>query len=144
MISCGKEFPLTDVRFTCTCGNLLDAEHDLSALKKKFRLSRRYFNGKRSAVNGQPSGGVWHFREIVLPSFSIKKSFPSKKETRACIAAKKFFPGSGLQWLLTLSTKGKTRQAHSPVLERAGRVFSFVLKVKPLKAQPGGNFPASV
>jgi len=44
--------------------------------------------------------------------FLIKKSFPSKKETRACIAAKKFLPG----WVFngfTSNTKGKTRQAHS-------------------------------
>ena len=78
-ISCGKEFPLTDVRFTCTCGNLLDVEHDLSALKKKFRLSKKYFDGKSSVINGQPSGGVWHFRELVLPSVSDKE-IVSKQE----------------------------------------------------------------
>ena len=67
-ISCGKEYPLTDIRFTCTCGHLLDVVHDLSSLKKKFRLSQKYFNEKRTTVNGLPSGGVWHFKEIVLPS----------------------------------------------------------------------------
>jgi threonine synthase len=78
-ISCGHEFPLTDVRFMCTCENLLDVEHDLSALKKKFHLSKRYFDGKHSAINGQPSGGVWHFRELVLPSVSDKE-IVSKQE----------------------------------------------------------------
>ncbi len=78
-ISCGKEYPLTEVRFTCACGNLLDVEHDLSLLKKKFRLSKKYFNGKRSIINNQPSGGVWHFRELVLPSVSDKE-IVSKQE----------------------------------------------------------------
>ena len=96
-ISCGKEFPLTDVRFTCTCGNLLDAEHDLSALKKKFRLSRRYFDGKRSAINGQPSGGVWHFREIVLPSVSDKEIVSKQEGNTRLYRSKKISSWLGLQ-----------------------------------------------
>jgi len=78
-ISCGKEFPLTEVRFTCTCGNLLDVEHDLSALKKKFRLSKKYFDSKNTTLHGQPSGGVWHFHEIVLPS-AKENEIVSKQE----------------------------------------------------------------
>jgi threonine synthase len=96
-ISCGKEFPLTDVRFTCTCGNLLDAEHDLSALKKEFRISRRYFDGKRSAINGQPSGGVWHFREIVLPSVSDKEIVSKQEGNTRLYRSKKISSWLGLQ-----------------------------------------------
>ena len=96
-ISCGKEFPLTDVRFTCTCGNLLDAEHDLSALKKEFRISRRYFDGKRSAINGQPSGGVWHFREIVLPSVSDKEIVSKQEGNTRLYRSKKIYSWLGLQ-----------------------------------------------
>ena len=98
-ISCGKEFPLTDVRFTCTCGNLLDAEHDLSALKKEFRISRRYFDGKRSAINGQPSGGVWHFREIVLPSVSYKEIVSKQEGNTRLYRSKKISSWLGLQRL---------------------------------------------
>jgi threonine synthase len=78
-ISCGKEYPLTDVRFACTCGHLLDVVHDLPELKKKFRLSKKFFDGKRATINNQPSGGVWHFRELVLPSIP-EKDIVSKQE----------------------------------------------------------------
>ena len=78
-ISCGKEYALTDVRFTCTCGHLLDVVHDLRELKKKFRLSKKYFDIKRGVVYGQPSGGVWHFGELVLPS-AKEKEIVSKQE----------------------------------------------------------------
>jgi threonine synthase len=69
-IACGKEYPLSDVRFTCDCGSLLDVLHDLDAIKKQFGISRQYYTVKRAAIQGQPSGGVWHFKELVLPSLS--------------------------------------------------------------------------
>jgi len=78
-ISCGKEYALTDVRFTCTCGHLLDVVHDVRELKKKFRLSKKYFDGKRATINNRPSGGVWHFGELVLPSVK-EKEIVSKQE----------------------------------------------------------------
>lgn len=78
-ISCGKEYSLTDVRFTCTCGDLLDVVHDVRELKKKFRLSKKYYDNNRTDINNQPSGGVWHFRELVLPS-AKDKEIVSKQE----------------------------------------------------------------
>ena len=78
-IACGKEFPLNEVRFTCTCGNLLDVVHDLPALKKKFRLSRKYFEVKRRTTGLEPLGGVWHFKELVLPT-ALNKELVSKQE----------------------------------------------------------------
>jgi len=96
-ISCGKEFPLTDVRFTCTCGNLLDVEHDLSALKKKFRLSKKYFDGKSSVINGQPSSGVWHFRELVLPSVSDKEIVSKQEGNTRLYRSRKISSWLGLQ-----------------------------------------------
>ncbi|HTR82448.1 MAG TPA: threonine synthase [Bacteroidota bacterium] len=78
-ISCGKEFSLDEARFTCTCGNLLDVFHDLAGLKKKFHLSKRYYEIKRKTINGQPTGGVWHFAEIVLPT-ARDKEIVSKQE----------------------------------------------------------------
>lgn len=69
-IACAKEYPLSDVRFTCTCGNLLDVIHDLGALKKQFGISRQYYSAKRATIQGQPTGGVWHFKELVLPSLA--------------------------------------------------------------------------
>jgi threonine synthase len=67
-IACGKEYPLTDVRFMCDCGNLLDVMHDLAAVKQQFGISQHYYNTKRAKIQGQPTGGVWHFKELVLPS----------------------------------------------------------------------------
>jgi len=96
-ISCGKEFPLTDIRFTCTCGNLLDVEHDLLFLKKKFHLSQKYFDGKRATINGQPSGGVWHFREIVLPSVSDKEIVSKQEGNTRLYRSKKISSWLGLQ-----------------------------------------------
>ncbi len=96
-ISCGKEFPLTDVRFTCTCGNLLDVEHDLSALKKKFRLSKKYFDRKSSVINGQPSGGVWHFRELVLPSVSDREIVSKQEGNTRLYRSRKISSWLGLQ-----------------------------------------------
>jgi len=98
-ISCGKEYPLTEVRFMCTCENLLDVEHDLSLLKKKFRLSKRYFDGKRSSINGQPSGGVWHFREIVLPSVPDREIVSKQEGNTRLYRSKKISGWLGLQHL---------------------------------------------
>ena len=78
-IACGKEFALDEVRFTCTCGNLLDVSHDLRGLKKKFHLSKRFFAAKSQELNGRPSGGVWHFGELVLPGIRANEII-SKQE----------------------------------------------------------------
>lgn len=78
-ITCGKEFPLNEVRFTCTCGNLLDVVHDLAGLKRKFKLSKKYFDAKGKEAEPRPLGGVWHFKEIVLPS-ALDKDIVSKQE----------------------------------------------------------------
>jgi threonine synthase len=96
-ISCGNEYPLTDVRFACTCGHLLDVVHDLPELKKKFRLSKKFFDGKRATINNQPSGGVWHFRELVLPSIP-EKDIVSKQEGNTRLhRSKKISSWLGLQ-----------------------------------------------
>jgi len=78
-ISCGKSYPLDEVRFSCSCGNLLDVSHDLAALKKRYKLSRRYFDTKRREVGARPFSGVWLFKEIVLPA-SPENSLVSKQE----------------------------------------------------------------
>jgi len=66
-IATGKEFPLNDIRFTTDDGELLDVIHDFDAIKKQHNISREYFSTKRAQINGQPSGGVWHFKELVMP-----------------------------------------------------------------------------
>ncbi len=66
-ISCGKEYPLTEIRFACTCGSLLDVIHDLPEIKKRFRLAVNAFDPLRTFSDSRPAGGVWRFRELVLP-----------------------------------------------------------------------------
>lgn len=66
-ISSGKEYPLDDVRFTSDDGELLDVVHDFDAVKSVHKITKEYFFKKRSLINDQPSGGVWHYKELVLP-----------------------------------------------------------------------------
>jgi threonine synthase len=96
-IACGKEFPLNEIRFTCSCGNLLDVVHDLSGLKKKFKLSKKFFDLKQRGSSPRPAGGVWHFKEIVLPS-ALEKDIVSKQEGNTRLhRSKKISAWVGLQ-----------------------------------------------
>lgn len=96
-ISSGKEYPLNDVRFTTDDGEQLDVIHDLTAIKKKFSLSRQYYLQKRSTINDQPGGGVWHFKELVLPSI-LETDIVSKQEGNTRLyRSKKISSWLGLQ-----------------------------------------------
>lgn len=78
-ITSGKEYPLEEIRFTSDNGELIDVVHDLDAIKHHYGLSREYFSNRRSTLNRQPSGGVWHFKELVLPIIA-EPSIVSKQE----------------------------------------------------------------
>ena len=78
-ITTGTEYPLNEVRFTSDNGELLDVIHDFDAIRKQYSISREYFSTKRSTINGQPSGGVWHFKELVLPTIA-ESEIVSKQE----------------------------------------------------------------
>lgn len=75
----GKEYPLDEVRFTSENGELLDVIHDFDAIKKQHTISREYFSNKNATINGQPSGGVWHFKELILPTIT-ESEIVSKQE----------------------------------------------------------------
>lgn len=96
-IACGKEFPLNEVRFTCSCGDLLDVVHDLPFLKKKFKLSTKYFETKRRGAGSQPSSGVWHFKEIVLPTASDKEVISKQEGNTRLHRSKKISAWVGLR-----------------------------------------------
>lgn len=66
-ISSKKTYPLDEIRFTSDNGELLDVVHDLERIKKQYGISREYFLKTRTLDDDQPSGGVWHFKELVLP-----------------------------------------------------------------------------
>ena len=93
-IDSGKEYPLNDVRFTAENGELLDVVHDLDALKKQHGLSKEFYSAKRASFNGQPSGGVWHFKELVLPEMP-EASVVSKQEGNTRL----YRSASVAQWL---------------------------------------------
>lgn len=69
-IHSGKEYSLDEVRFTADDGELLDVVHDFEQVKQQYKISKEYFAKKRSQINGQPSGGVWHFKELVMPEIN--------------------------------------------------------------------------
>ena len=78
-ITTGKEYPLNEVRFTSDNGELLDVIHDFDAIKKQRNISREHLSTVRSTLNGQPSGGVWHFKDLVLPDIP-EQDVVSKQE----------------------------------------------------------------
>ncbi|MFZ4620678.1 MAG: threonine synthase [Bacteroidota bacterium] len=78
-ITSGKEYPLNEVRFTSDNGELLDVIHDFDSIKKQGNISREHLSTKHSSLNGQPSGGVWHFKDLVLPDLP-EQNVVSKQE----------------------------------------------------------------
>ena len=78
-ITTGKEYPLNEVRFTSDNGELLDVIHDFDAIRKQRNISREHLSTVRSTLNGQPSGGVWHFKDLVLPDIP-EQDVVSKQE----------------------------------------------------------------
>ncbi len=95
-IESGKEYPLDEVRFTSDSGELLDVIHDLTAIKKGFKISREYFSSKKAAINGQPSGGVWHFKELVLPTIAESEIISKQEGNTRLYRSKKVSSWLGL------------------------------------------------
>ncbi|HJQ83907.1 MAG TPA: threonine synthase, partial [Candidatus Binatia bacterium] len=60
-VSCGTTFPGLEVRYRCTCGDVLDVLHDAAPVD----LAR--FDARRGALDPIDRSGVWRFRELVLP-----------------------------------------------------------------------------
>ena len=78
-ISSGTEYSLDEIRFTSDDGELLDVVHDFDFLKKKYSLSKEYYSSRNNVLNGQPGGGVWRFKELVLPDLA-ETEIVSKQE----------------------------------------------------------------
>jgi len=64
-IDCGKTFPLDEVRYTCSCGGLLDVARDLEELRE--HVSRETFDRRLGGRKLADTSGVWRFRELILP-----------------------------------------------------------------------------
>jgi len=95
-ITSGKEYPLNEIRFTTDNGELLDVIHDFDAIKKQNNISREYFSNKRSTINGQPSGGVWHFRELVMPDLPESEIISKQEGNTRLYRSKKIASWLGL------------------------------------------------
>lgn len=101
-IASGKEYPLNEIRFTADNGELLDVIHDFDAIrsmlriKKQNNISREYFSNKRSTINGQPSGGVWHFRELVMPDLPESEIISKQEGNTRLYRSKKISAWLGL------------------------------------------------
>ena len=64
-IACGREYPLSEVRYQCdACSDLLEVVHDLDRLKTMRAPSewRELFAARRAAARGIDASGVWRYR----------------------------------------------------------------------------------
>ncbi len=65
---CASRFSLAEVRYTCDCGELLEVEHDVPALRERTATQWRSLFAERAARFDAPYGsGVWAKREWVMP-----------------------------------------------------------------------------
>ncbi len=96
-ITIGTEYPLDEIRFTSDNGELLDVIHDFDAIKKQFKISKEYFSSKKATINGQPSGGVWHFKELVMPALSEAEVISKQEGNTRLYRSKKISSWLGLQ-----------------------------------------------
>ena len=64
-IDCEKQYDPLEIRYTCDCGGLLDAIHDLDRLKS---LSlKQLFDERWNSRLFPYNSGVWRYRELILP-----------------------------------------------------------------------------
>lgn len=64
-VECGAIYDDSRVRYLCDCGDVLDVEHDLDALRGQ--LSPALFDERRASKTPANRSGVWRFRELILP-----------------------------------------------------------------------------
>jgi threonine synthase len=64
-VECGTMYPIDEIRFSCSCGHLLDVVHDLGVLKPM--VSRELFDDRLGSIDPPMSSGVWRFRELIMP-----------------------------------------------------------------------------
>ncbi len=61
-IKCGKEYPLTDARFRCDCGGLLEVKYEKLPGPEVINLWERRM-GSRDLID---QSGVWRYREFLI------------------------------------------------------------------------------
>ncbi|MFH1375945.1 MAG: threonine synthase [Patescibacteria group bacterium] len=63
-IACKKNYPLSEIRFVCECGGLLDLVQPLDELKKQDL--KKIFDERLGARELPDSSGVWRYRELLF------------------------------------------------------------------------------
>ena len=64
-IACGAQYDPLEVRYRCTCGDILDVVHDLEALGNMDL--RRLWDKRWGSRSFPDDSGVWRYRELILP-----------------------------------------------------------------------------
>src|SRR5579859_5719543 len=64
-VDCGQTYALNEPVYTCTCGGLLDVQHDLERLRPM--VSRALFDSRLGAIDPPYNSGVWRYKELIFP-----------------------------------------------------------------------------
>jgi len=64
-VACDREHDPLQVRYRCDCGDILDVEHDLDALRSLDL--RRVWEQRWGSRRFPCDSGVWRYRELILP-----------------------------------------------------------------------------
>jgi threonine synthase len=59
-ITCGESYDISQIRYTCDCGGLLEVQRD------RPQVDRDTFDARRASREAIDQSGVWRFREAVL------------------------------------------------------------------------------
>ena len=62
-IGCHRRYDVTEIRYTCECGNLLSVERPVGWAQT---VDRKLFDRRRGSLDPIDSSGVWRFREGVM------------------------------------------------------------------------------
>ncbi len=63
-VNCDATYEVTDPRYTCECGGLLDVSRDLSKIDGAFL--KKLWDGRWGAKSGAEASGVWRYKELIL------------------------------------------------------------------------------
>ncbi len=63
-IRCGLKYGLDEVRYTCSCGGLLEIRRDLAKLDPRGLLEK--WEARRMLKRGPLASGVWRYKELVI------------------------------------------------------------------------------
>ncbi len=96
-VQCNAIYNIDEIRFSCTCGHLLDVVHDLGTLKSM--VSREMFDDRLGLVDAPMSSGVWRFRELVMPEAADESIVTKSEGNTRLYRNKKISTWAGLEKL---------------------------------------------